>query len=240
MIILGLDTATADTAVGLLSDTEGLPLALARRHEPAPGDRPGHAAELLGLAAAVLHEASLTWGAVDRIAVGVGPGTFTGLRIGVASARALAQAAGCQLAGVSTLRALAEAAAGADGTPVVACVDARRGELYVAAWAGGRQLLPAQAVAPAALPGLLAAVDGLPPRPPAVGDGAVRYRELLQDALAIPPDADPLHHVDGLAVCRVARYAPATARDELLPEYVRSPDAVRTADREAAAAATRP
>lgn len=229
MIVLGLDTATADTCVGLFSDTEGLPLALARRHEPGPGERPGHAAQLLDLAGAVLHEASLTWGAVDRIAVGVGPGTFTGLRIGVATARGLAQATGAQLAAVSTLQALAAAAA--DERPVLACVDARRGELFVGAWAAGRPLLAARAVAPAALPGLLHGLGPAGSHPLAVGDGAVLHRGLLAAAAEIPPDADPRHHVDGLAVCRLARYAAAADREQLLPDYVRAPDAVRTADR---------
>lgn len=233
MIVLGLDTATADTAVGLFSDTDGLPLALTRRHEPAPGDRPGHAEQLLGLAGELLHGASLTWGAVDRIAVGVGPGTFTGLRIGVATARALAQAAGCQLAGVSTLEALAHAA-GTDRQTVLACVDARRGELFVGAWSAAAQVLPTQAVAPAGLPALLASLDG---RCLAVGDGAVQQRALLTPVADVPPDADPRHHVDGLALCRLARFAPAGARDEVLPDYVRAPDAVRTVDRDAAAAA---
>lgn len=234
MIVLGLDTATADTSVGLLSDTEGLPLVLHRRHEPAPGERPGHAEQLLGLAAEVLHEASLTWGAVDRIAVGVGPGTFTGLRIGVATARGLAQAAGAQLAAVSTLQALAAAAHAAAGRPVLACIDARRGELFAGAWVDGRELLAPRTVRPDALPDLLAALGELPL---AVGDGAVRYREAFADRARIPDDADPRHHVDGLTICRLARFAPAAGRDELLPDYVRAPDAVKSADRAAATTA---
>jgi tRNA threonylcarbamoyladenosine biosynthesis protein TsaB len=222
VIVLGLDTATADTCVGLRSDTEGVEVELARHHRPAPGERPGHAEQLLGLAAEVLHEASLTWTAVDRIAVGLGPGTFTGLRIGVSSARALAQAAGTQLAGVSTLRALAAAAY--DDAPVLACVDARRGEVFVGAWAGDACVLQTRAVAPAQLPGVLAALGG---RPLVVGDGAVRYRDAFAGAADIPADDDGRHHVDGLAVCRLARFAPAADRDALMPDYVRAPDAVR-------------
>jgi tRNA threonylcarbamoyladenosine biosynthesis protein TsaB len=228
VIVLGLDTSTADTSVALVSDTDGLDLALARHHRPAAGERPGHAEQLLGLAAGVLHEASLTWTAVDRIAVGVGPGTFTGLRIGVASARALAQAAGTQLAGVSSLHALAEAAAHTDGGDldrvVLACIDARRGEVFAAAWAGGACVLPARAVTPAAL-GALAASLGA--RPLAVGDGVVRYRDALDGAADVPDDADPRHHVDATAICRLARFAPAADRDTLMPDYVRAPDAVR-------------
>jgi len=225
MIILGLDTATADTCVALRSDTEGLVLALSRHHRPAPGERPGHAQQLLVLAGAVLHEASLTWTAVDRIAVGLGPGTFTGLRIGVASARALAQAAGTQLAGVSTLQALATAAGEEHDTrPILACVDARRGEVFAAAWAGGTCLLAARAVAPPDLPALVAALGaGIL----AVGDGAVRYRDAFAASAEIPDDDDDRHHVHGLAICRLARFAPVAGRDTLMPDYVRDADAVR-------------
>ena len=233
MIVLGLDTATADTCVGLLSDTDGVPVRLSRHHRPAAGERPGHAEQLLRLTAELLHEASLTWTAVDRIAVGVGPGTFTGLRIGVASARALAQASGTQLAAVSTLHALAQAAASpahADQPPpVLVCIDARRGEVFAGAWAGGRCVLPAQATPPEALPALVAqltadAGDELL----TVGDGAVRYRDAFDaTAATIPADDDLRHRVDGLAICALARHAPAADRDTLMPDYVRAPDAKR-------------
>ncbi|HSD76597.1 MAG TPA: tRNA (adenosine(37)-N6)-threonylcarbamoyltransferase complex dimerization subunit type 1 TsaB, partial [Solirubrobacteraceae bacterium] len=128
-VVLGFDTATAHTVVAVLAEGRG-PVEL--RHVPGPGERPGHATRLLPLARRALAAAGLRFGDVDRLAVGVGPGTFTGLRIGVATGRALAQAGGAAVVPVSTLRALA-AAAGHDG-PVLAALDARRGEAFAAAW----------------------------------------------------------------------------------------------------------
>ena len=152
MIVLGLDTATAATAVALLDDARP-DAATERRHEPAAGERPGHAAQLLTLAAELLAAAGLRFADVDRIAVGVGPGTFTGLRIGVASARALAQGSGAELVGVSTLRALAVAAepAAPAGSGVLAVIDARRGEAFAAGWRAGAAVLEPAALAPAEL-----------------------------------------------------------------------------------------
>jgi tRNA threonylcarbamoyladenosine biosynthesis protein TsaB len=217
-VILGFDTATPATAVAVLAD-DGEAVEL--RHDPAPGARPGHAAELLPLAARALRAAGASFADVERIAVGVGPGTFTGLRIGVATARALAQGGGAQLAAVSTLAALAEAA-DVEG-PVLAVLDARRGEAFAAAYQGGERLLGPLAVAPE---GLAALADRARGPWLAVGDGAIRFRERLETAVAVPEDASPLHRISALAVCRLGRAAPAVDRDALLPEYVRAPDAV--------------
>jgi tRNA threonylcarbamoyladenosine biosynthesis protein TsaB len=217
-VILGFDTATAATAVAVLPDHGE---AVELRHDPAPGERPGHAAQLLPLARRALDAAGATFADVRRIGVGVGPGTFTGLRIGVATARALAQATNAELAAVSTLQALAEAAGGEHA--ILAVLDARRGEAFVAAYREGEQLLAPAAVAPEELTALAE-----PARGPwlAVGDGAVRFRDRLEPAADVPADASPLHRVSALAVCRLARTAPAVDRDALLPEYVRAPDAV--------------
>ena len=217
-MILGLDTATPATAVAVLP-ADGEPVEL--RHEPAPGERPGHAAQLLPLAQRALDAVGATFADVRRIGVGVGPGTFTGLRIGVATARALAQATGAELAAVSTLEALAEAA-GADGS-VLAVIDARRGEAFAAGYRRGQRLTGPVAIAP---DDLAALAD--PAHAPwlAVGDGAVRFRDRLEPAVDVPVDASTLHRVSALAVCRLARAAPSVDRDALLPEYVRAPDAV--------------
>ncbi len=214
-VVLALDTATPATAVALLTgDGEGREA----RHEPAPGERPGHTAQLLPLAAGLLADAGLRFADVGRVVVGTGPGTFTGLRIGVATARALARAAGAELAGVSTLRALAAGAGTAE--PVLAVLDARRGEAFAAEYAGEEERTAPAALTPDALaalgrPGLLA-----------VGDGSVAFRAVLEPAgVAIPADGSPLHRVSALALARLGAAAPVARVEDVVPEYLRLPDA---------------
>jgi tRNA threonylcarbamoyladenosine biosynthesis protein TsaB len=221
--ILAFDTATPATALALSLPDGGL---ATRRHEPAEGERPGHATRLLPLALELLDEAGIDWPALDRLAVGVGPGTFTGVRIGVATARALAQAHALPLVGISTLRALA---VGAEPAPTglgatLAVLDARRGEAFAAAWApdGGELLTPA-ALAPEAL---AAAVSGLPAPVLGIGDGAIRFRLQIEAAgVEVPADDSRAHRVDATAHCRLAATMEPSARDAVLPSYLRLPDA---------------
>ena len=225
-MILGLDTATAGTAVALWAPDGP---EVERRDDPEPGARPAHAQRLLPLVEEVLAAAAASWDDVERIAVGVGPGGFTGLRLGVATARALAQARGCELVGVSSLAALANGALfpvkQGDSPPVspgeivVAAIDARRGEVFAAAYPG----FDPAALTPA---DLAARMMGLPPAPLTVGDGAVRFREELERAgAAIPADDSPLHRVSALEICRLGASDEAADRDALLPDYRREPDA---------------
>jgi tRNA threonylcarbamoyladenosine biosynthesis protein TsaB len=226
MIVLGFDTATSATVVGLrLADGA----TLQARDEPAAGERPGHTTRLLGLADELLAQAGLGWGALERIAVGVGPGTFTGLRVGVATARGLAQSLGVGVVGVSTLRVLAEAALRGSGTEsrrgVLAVIDARRGEAFAAAYAAEGELIPPCALAPEDLAAIPARAGGdhdwL-----AVGDGALRFREYLEAiAVAVPGDTSPLHRVDAGVLCELALSAPAGDPEAVLPDYRRRPDA---------------
>ena len=203
-MILGLDTATPSTAVALSNGIE-------RRHDPAPGERPGHAAQLLVLVEEVLE--GVGWDAVTRVAVGVGPGGFTGLRLGIATARALAQARDLPLVGVSSLLALA---AGAGTGGVVAVIDARRGEVFAAS--------PGRFGPVALAPEVLA--ERIEAGALAVGDGAVRFREELERAGAfVPADDSPLHGVSALQVCRLGAHGEPADRDALLPDYRREPDA---------------
>jgi tRNA threonylcarbamoyladenosine biosynthesis protein TsaB len=163
------------------------------------------------------------WDAVTRLAVGVGPGSFTGLRIGIATARGLAQARRIPVTGVSTLEALARGAE-ADEAPILAVLDARRGEVFAAGWQGGTPVLAPTALAPEAL---AERVRAMPVAPLAVGDGAVRFRGSLEAAGAqVPPDEDGVHRLRAEQVCKLGAEGRPTDRDALLPDYLREPDAV--------------
>jgi tRNA threonylcarbamoyladenosine biosynthesis protein TsaB len=204
-VILGLDTATPATAVAVWSPDGP---AVERRDDPPPGERPGHASRLLALVDEVVDD----WAAIDRIAVGIGPGGFTGLRIGIATARALAQARDLPLVGVSSLAALAAP----HEARVVAVIDARRGEVFAASPGAFEPI----ALAPDAL------AARIEPGTLAVGDGAVRFRAELERAGAVvPADGSPLHRVSALEVCRLGAVGEPTDRDALLPDYRREPDA---------------
>jgi tRNA threonylcarbamoyladenosine biosynthesis protein TsaB len=133
--VLGLDTATPSSAVALACADGWLREA---RDDVAAGERPRHAQRLLALAAELLAGAGIGWDAVGCVAVGVGPGGYTGLRIGLATAHGIALAHGAQLVGVGTLRALAEPVRERAG---VAVLDARRGEAFVAAYRDGQELI---------------------------------------------------------------------------------------------------
>jgi tRNA threonylcarbamoyladenosine biosynthesis protein TsaB len=185
------------------------------------------------LIAELLGRAAVSWGDITRIAVGVGPGTFTGLRIGIATARALGQARGIPLVGVSTLESLALNARSAGATAmesVVAVLDARRGEVFAASWRledlgrGDRApLTEPVALSPEALERLIA---DLAARPLVIGDGAVKFREVLKrSGASIPDDESELHRVTAINHCRLAGDRLGSAPDEIRPEYLRLPDA---------------
>jgi tRNA threonylcarbamoyladenosine biosynthesis protein TsaB len=237
MIVLGFDTATPSTAVALRLEDGSTVQA---RDDPGPDAHPGHATRLLGMADELLGRASIRWRAIERIAVGVGPGTFTGLRVGIATARGLAQSLGVELVGVSSLRALAEPAlrcepVGSGG--ILAVLDARRGEAFLAAYGsieGGssEELVAPRALGPEELGGIVEQAEarrgaGQGGRWLAIGDGAVRFRDQLQDAgVAVAPDDSSLHLLSAEAICALgARAVPGATREAILPDYCRRPDA---------------
>jgi tRNA threonylcarbamoyladenosine biosynthesis protein TsaB len=189
--------------------------------------RPDHSAELLPTLDGLLEEAGTSWPEVTRLAVGIGPGTFTGLRIGVATARALAHALGIGVSPVPSLAALAAGLAGEAGKarPLLPLIDARRREVFAALYYDGRS---EPAWGPLALDreALLKRVRELDPGPLAAGDWALESRSDLEAAGAVVAPADSgLHAVNALHVCRLAESIDPVAPGEVTPIYVRLPDA---------------
>jgi tRNA threonylcarbamoyladenosine biosynthesis protein TsaB len=229
MIVLGFDTATSATAVAIRLDDGST---LQARDDPAAGAHPGHATRLLELARELLERAGLEWAEIGRIAVGAGPGTFTGLRVGIATARGLAQSLGAELVAVSSPRALAHGALspGQPG-PLLAVIDARRQQVFAAAYGrGGEELLAPRPLSPDALgelPVEAGELQGDPSGWLAVGDGALRYRPLLEGAgLSVPSDDSRLHLISAQAICELgAMIAAPRPLEEIVPDYRRRPDA---------------
>lgn len=195
MLLLAFDTAT-ETATAALVDGERL-----------LGERSTSAGRLLVEVESLLAEAGVRPADIDGIAVGIGPGRYTSLRMGLVSARMLSFALAAPVAGVSTLDTLAAGAPGA--LPVI---DAARREVF--SLVDGE---PA-CLAPASLP--------VEPGRLCVGDGAIRYRRLLEAAGAtVPPDDDPRHLPRARHHATLAReFGPAEAAR---PLYLRAPDADR-------------
>lgn len=229
MRIVALDTATRATVTAVADVVPGEPprFAVELYHEPPAGGRPGHASELLGALDDVLQAADGGWNRVDRIAVGVGPGTFTGLRIGVASAQALARSRAIPLVGVSSLHALGLGAADWRSEGILALIDARRGEVFAAGWpAGGDLMRPPSQPEPSVLaPERLQ--DHAAPGSVAVGDGAIRFRAVLEElGVVVPRDNEPGHRVSAINHCRLAAASDAALRpQDVQPAYLRIPDA---------------
>jgi len=179
-------------------------------------------------------EAAGGWGAVDRIAVGLGPGSFTGLRVAVATARALGLSRGLPVSGVCTLDAIGLALAeAADGSAArLAAIDARRGEVFAALYApGGERLWEPRVYSPREL---AERVGALAAPPLAAGSGAVRFRrQLASRGVVVPEDSDPVHRVAARHVCAlVAAGSAGEGSGSLAPIYLRPPDAERWRERD--------
>jgi tRNA threonylcarbamoyladenosine biosynthesis protein TsaB len=199
LLVLAFDTATDVATSALVQDGRVL------------GERVSRALKILRDVDALLLDAKVAPDDVDGIVVGTGPGSYTGLRMGLITARALSLSLGAPVAGVSTLAALA---AGSPGSAPV--IDGRRSEVFT--------LHDGEPVCVRADD--FAVEEG----GTYVGDGAVRYRSRIESAGGIvPPDDDPVHIPWARHHAELARdFGPAERAE---PIYLRVPDAERSLQR---------
>jgi tRNA threonylcarbamoyl adenosine modification protein YeaZ len=199
LLILAFDTATDVATIALVRDGEVV------------GERLSRAVKILDDTDALIVEAGAEPNDVDGIAVGTGPGSYTGLRMGLVTARVLSLSLEAPVAGVSTLNALEAGAPGAQ--PVI---DARRGEIFTIIDGVPSCMRPDKLIVEA--------------RRAHVGDGAVRYRDVIEEGGGVVPRDDDAVHIPW------ARHHAALAREfgpaELAePLYLRVPDAERALQR---------
>jgi tRNA threonylcarbamoyladenosine biosynthesis protein TsaB len=226
MFVLGVDTATDYAVVGETADGE-----VVREVSigPGPDGHPRHSQVLLPEIERSV-DAAGGWSRIDRIAVGIGPGSFTGLRIGIATARALAQAQNLPLAPVGSLSALARGISEAGQGLALPVFDARRGEVFAALFQNGDELWPPFVAPPEEL---AARVRELDRAPLAAGDGALRFASELEAAGAtVAPPEDSIHRVAARHVCAVGEAAVEALTDQIQPLYLRPPDAKRWRERD--------
>lgn len=216
MRVIAIDTALAacsaavlDTALGGIIASESLPMIR------------GHAEALMPLLRRVMAEAATSFADIDRIAVTTGPGSFTGLRVGIAAARGIALAAGSPIVGLSTLSAYAAPHMAADDRfPVVAAIDARHAHVYLQVFAPGGRTLSLPRLAP-----LNDAVHAAAETSACiVGSAAQAVADALLDADATPMLVDARPAPDIAWVARVGAVLPE-GQSPPKPQYLRAPDA---------------
>lgn len=207
MLLLAFDTATPAVTVALRDGRRTLA-------ESTQIDARRHGELLMPAVDRVLGEAGVKLGSVTGVVVGVGPGPYTGLRVGLVTAAAFGDALDVPVHGVCTLDGLAHAAEGAVDGPFVVATDARRKEVYWARYADPRTRVTEPSVDRPA--DIAEQVAGLP----AVGAGAALYGEVFTDVR--PPE-----HQSAAALADLAARKLADGEDFLppLPLYLRRPDA---------------
>lgn len=219
MILLAFDTAQGALSAAIM-DGEGV---LASSFEPRTR---GHAEALMPLLETVLAEAALGFADLDALAVTIGPGTFTGLRVGLAAARGLALARSLPLVGLTTLEAVAEPAGAEADETCIALFDARRDEVYMQAFASS--LAP---LTPPLLVPLDEAMTHLPPgKLVLVGTGAELLSARLEAAgrafrLSPAKPQPEAQAVGRIALARIAEQGLGAFRVAPEPLYIRAPDA---------------
>ena len=212
MLILAFDASTSVTTVALARAEGDARQVLAEVSVSARGASEA----LLPAVNAALDLAGEELASVERVLAGVGPGTFTGIRIAATTARALALATGAALSKNSTLAALAAPALSGGNPAVLAVLDARRGQVFAQRFSEAATASEISCERPEAL-----SAEGAPLL---VGDGAVRYRDALSSLGGIPADDSPLHRVTAAGHVLSADLALVGA-EALVPIYVREPDA---------------
>ncbi len=213
MRVLVVDTALGLCTVGLfeLGAEPGALRCLGLRSEPMSK---GHSERVAGFARDAMREAGSGFDAIDRIGVTVGPGSFTGLRVGLAFAQGLGAALDRPVVGISSLDALAVSAGPG---PVAALIDARRGQVYARFVENGIASGPDEALS---LEAAAARIGRMPAGARLIGSGAALFAQAFPDLTAVP-----LAGPDPEALARLAAAAdPTTAVPR--PLYLRAPDAV--------------
>jgi tRNA threonylcarbamoyladenosine biosynthesis protein TsaB len=216
MRVLAIDTVLAACSAAVLDTEQGGIVA----SESLPMVR-GHAEALLPLLQRVMRDAGVSFPDIDRVAVTTGPGSFTGLRVGIAAARGIALAAEKPAVGLSTLSAYAAPhIANDDRFPVVAAIDARHGHVYLQVFAPGARSFTAPRLAP-----LQEAVKAAAETPSCIAGSAAQLVAAGLSALgavSIAVDASPAPDIGW-----VARMGAVVAPEQspLKPQYLRAPDA---------------
>jgi tRNA threonylcarbamoyladenosine biosynthesis protein TsaB len=215
MRVLAIDTALSACSAAVFDTEHGGIVA---------GSLPmvrGHAEALMPLLQRVMNQARITFADIDRIAVTTGPGSFTGLRVGIAAARGIALAADKPAVGLSTLAAYAAPHMAADAKlPVVAAIDARHAQVYLQVFAPGGHSFTTPRLAP-----LREAVQAAAATPSCiVGSAAHAVAAALSAGDATPAVVDARAAPD---IAWVARMGAVVAEDQspLKPQYLRAPDA---------------
>jgi tRNA threonylcarbamoyladenosine biosynthesis protein TsaB len=216
MRVLAIDTALAACSAAVLDTVYGGIIA----GDSLPMVR-GHAEALMPLLQRVMDEANLAYPDIDRVAVTTGPGSFTGLRVGIAAARGIALAAAKPIVGLSTLSAYAAAHMAADDRfPVVAVIDARHGQVYMQVFSPGGRTLTAPRLAPLREAALAA---GETPSC-IVGSAAAAVAAAMSATDAPPVTVDASAAPDIAWVARMGAVLPE-GQAPPKPQYLRAPDA---------------
>ena len=226
MKILGLESSAKAASVALMEDGR-----LLGRSDQNTGLT--HSRTLLPMAEALLKNCELTMAQIDAVAVSAGPGSFTGLRIGISAAKGLAWARELPCAGISTLEAMAQNLAHLEGALVVCAMDARRSQVYNAFFAaeGGtlQRLCPDRAVA---LATVAEELHGETRPKIVVGDGAQLCYNYLQEAgipCRLAPEALRMQSAVGVCICAeaAAKENRLCSAAQLQPVYLRLSQAER-------------